>query len=458
VLSTVGRRLGAAFAAVLALFAAALVVMLVSLGRIGAAEEEVAALDHAKHAGHNVAALVREQYIHQAHTIIHNDLSHLGHYSATAAVTRDAAAHLVTLAHDPEETRLATAIAGAVIRADERFREHVVVGILRADQEVLRAMHDGMEHDVEQVVADVGRLNARVEARSEAARGRADDTRRRARLATVICFALASLLAAGVGILLARAIARPIAALRDGVRRVGAGDLTARVPEAGGEELEELGRALNQMTGDLARHQETQRLASIGQVAAGVAHEINNPIGVILGYVKLMRREGDREELAIVEDEARQCQRIVQGLLELARPPRLEPVAVDLAELAREVIERMGADVTVPAGLRAPARADEDKLRQVIRNVVSNAVDAVAGKPGGRVEISGGPGVLEVIDNGAGMTDEVRRRIFEPFFTTKKTGTGLGLPMAQLLVEAHGGKLEVLPHEAGTRVRIGLPT
>ena len=138
-----------------------------------------------------------------------------------------------------------------------------------------------------------------------------------------------------------------MSALRSGTRRLGDGDLSARVFLDGQDEFSELAHAFNDTAASLARNQgqllRSQMLASVGQVAAGVAHEINNPLGIILGYVKLMRRKpgtADDEGLRVIEDEAVQCQRVVQGLLDLARTPTLIPEPVDLGTLARECVDR----------------------------------------------------------------------------------------------------------------------
>src|SRR5262249_48123627 len=112
-----------------------------------------------------------------------------------------------------------------------------------------------------------------------------------------------------------------LGALREGVRRLGDGDLSRRIGVPGNDELAELARGFDEMAARLDKHQkelvQSQKLASLGRVCAGVAHEINGPLGVILGYAKVIRKEGaDDEALAAIEDEAKQCQRIVQALLD----------------------------------------------------------------------------------------------------------------------------------------------
>jgi two-component system NtrC family sensor kinase len=466
-------RLGASFAAILALFGIAALVELAALRRIAQAQDELARLDHAKHTGHRVASDVREQYIHQAHTIIVENTSHLDHYDEVVRAARDGTKSLVAIAESEDERRRAVEIARDVEAADTEFRRDVFPALERRDRATLLALHDETEKRVKETLRMVDALNGIFEARSMAALAETERIGRQARVATVACFGLAIVVAAGVGLLLMRSILRPIAALTHVAERVGAGDLQSRVEVHGHDELAALARTFNRMTEDLARHQEahvrTQKLASIGQVAAGVAHEINNPLGVILGYVKILRKEpafAGAEELGIIEDEAHQCQRIVQELLDLARPPRLELAAADLGEVAREAVTplqeagRLGsvAVEAPPADVAVPVRADEARLRQVIQNLVLNAsqagatrirLDARAADAGGRLVIS---------DDGPGMTPDVLAHAFDPFFTTKRHGTGLGLAIAQAIVDAHGGRLELasLPGD-GTRVTLWLP-
>jgi signal transduction histidine kinase len=463
-------RLGAAFAAVLALFAAALAVELGALRRIAEAEDELARLDHAKHAGHRVAAQIRELYIHQAHTFIVENRSHLGHYVEVAAATRAATEHLVDIGESAEERERAAAIARLAQAFDDSFLRDIEGVLARHDRAALLALHDRAERQVNEIVAHIDELNHIFETRSATALAGTGTLRSEARLVTLVCFGLAILVAAVVGLLLMRSILRPIAALRAGAARVGAGDLRARIEMPGRDEFAELAATFNQMTSDLARKQgdllRAQKLASIGQVAAGVAHEINNPLGVILGYVKLLRREaGAKEELQIIEDEAEQCRRIVQDLLDLARPQRLELAPIDLGELAHDAVQRLQEsgklpDVEVGLPVASPVRAcaDEARLRQVVMNVLVNAFEAATARVDVTVAAQGGGGALVVADDGPGMAPEVMAHVFDPFFTTKRSGTGMGLAIAQAIVDAHGGRIDIVSAPGqGTRVSIWLP-
>ena len=471
--STTGRRILAAFGAVLVLFGLALAVELTTLRKIGDAESEVARLDHAKHAGHMAAAQVREQYIHQAHTLIEFGPGHLGHYEHVVAETNDSIAHLQSVAETPSDKQLATEIAALAKKNDHDFRTIVVPAIERGDRDAVGKLGDDLESIVDRVVDLNEKLNADLEARSIAARHRAEVLRSQSVSWTIACFALAIILAAAVGIWLMRTIVRRVESLRAGARRVGAGDLNARIELEGDDEFAELASSFNQMAASLSREQaalvKSQKLASIGQVAAGVAHEINNPLSVILGYTKVLRKEGSvhDDELQIIEDEAKLCQRIVQELLELARPQRLDMGAVDLAELAREAIARLtdagtlrDRSIRMLADKPVVVAADAGKLRQVIANVVVNAAEAT--QPSGTITIDArtgdGEATLTIADDGPGIPPEVKSTLFEPFVTTKPKGTGLGLAIAQAIVDAHGGRISIdsTPH-TGTLVSMQLP-
>ena len=190
---------------------------------------------------------------------------------------------------------------------------------------------------------------------------------------------------------------------------------------------------------------------------------------MILGYAKLLRDDpgAHADELRIIHEEARLCQRIVQELLDLARPHRLEVQSVDLADLAREAVSRLsdaGAlrdrRIEVASDGAVVVAADAGKLRQVIANVVMNAAEATqdAGRISIDARIDHERGVLTISDDGPGIAAEVRDQIFEPFVTTKLNGTGLGLAIAHAIVDAHGGRIWIASSaDHGTVVSLELP-
>jgi two-component system NtrC family sensor kinase len=465
------KRLGATFAGVLLLFALALGVVLHAMGEIAEAEREVAALDHAKNAGHRVAALVREQYIHQAHTIIEWNRSHVGHYGDVVARTRAATEELVNLAKTGEEQSVAREIAALVRKNDGDFVTVTLPAIDRDEHDEVANLHAATEEIVARVVTLVEQLNGRFEARSEAARARADRLRSRVRSTTMACFGAATLLAAAVATVVLKNLGGRLAALRGGVEGLGKGDLSRRIALDGDDELSDLARRFDEMAARLEKHQQEmlqeQKLASIGRLCAGVAHEINGPLGIILGFAKVIRRQGlDEEALGAIEAEAKHCQRIVEALLDTSRHESAAFDPVDIAALAHEGVERLRAigklarrRVEVRSSGSYLAAGDEAKLRQVVLNLLTNAVEATSedGRIVVSIETERGRVVLVVEDEGPGLSTEAREHLFEPFFTTKEQGTGLGLAISRAIVEAHRGEIHVRAGDVrGARFEIHL--
>ncbi len=471
-------RLAGAFTIVLALFAAALAFTIRALDRLDAADSEVAALDEAKHAAHAVAALVREQYIHQAHTIIEWNDSHVDHYGEVARRVRVATRRLESLTREQRARELAEEITRLADRADTDFRQRILAMVGRDGRERAVPAHAQTERLVTRVVGLIEELSTLLERQSAEARSAQARLRSRVRVAVLSCFALALAAAAGIGFAITRSITRRLVGVREGAARLAEGDLAARIEVRGKDEFAELAHAFNRMAQALEAHQaerlQAQKLASIGQVAAGVAHEINNPLGVILGYTKLLARDSEPakllEGLQVIEDETRQCQRIVQGLLELARPPHTPSAKVDLVQIARDAIEHLGEagkleemEVALPEN-EAPlwVVGDAAKLRQVVANLVQNAVEA-SSETHGRVAVAvdrhADQVELSVLDSGCGIPEGAQLHVFEPFFTTKARGTGLGLAISQAIAHAHGGEIVIHSESGdGTRAILRLPS
>jgi PAS domain S-box-containing protein len=202
--------------------------------------------------------------------------------------------------------------------------------------------------------------------------------------------------------------------------------------------------------------QRADRLAAVGESAAGMAHEINNALAAIFGQTDSEEeRSGDelRGALARVDTQARRIAGIVQGVLGFARPRPPHPVAVDLAELTAKTIDLVRHDLsrqsvrleTAFDPELPPARADPQQLQQVLLNLFTNAIQAMAGGTDNwlRVEVRGESDQLcvRVTDHGPGIAPDVLPRIFDPFFSTKAEGSGLGLSVSYAIAHAHGGDL-----------------
>ena len=303
---------------------------------------------------------------------------------------------------------------------------------------------------------------------------------------------------------LTRLIVRPLESLTRAAERVASGATRLEVPRRGARELIDLGLSLKTMTERLLHDEQalrkkvneveratlelrsaqeslvrSERLASVGRLAAGLAHEIGNPIAALIGLEDLLLQEGisDEEQRDFIErmrKETERIHRILGDLLQFARPTAadseraLEPGRVEVAvhETATLVSpQRALRDVQLSLDIHPdlpPVTLSREHLVQVMLNLVLNAADAVG--EGGRITISAaardGSVRLQVEDDGPGVAAEVRPRLFEPFVTTKEVGkgTGLGLAVCRGLIEAAGGTITLdEDYTEGARFVIDLP-
>lgn len=222
----------------------------------------------------------------------------------------------------------------------------------------------------------------------------------------------------------------------------------------------------------------SENMALLGQLAAGVAHEINNPIGIISAYAEYLEKNSSgedprREDFAAIRREATRCQRIVEGLLGLARRADSQRTAVSIAEIVQQVfsllarphesLDQVKLEFIQPDGELPAVMADRTQIVQALLNVVLNARQAL-GEQGGyvRVEVQPRPSenqlIIAVEDNGRGIAPEDLPHVFEPFFSKRSGGTGLGLAITKRIIEEHGGTITLTSAPgAGTRVEISLP-
>ncbi len=339
-------------------------------------------------------------------------------------------------------------------------------------------------------------------------------------------------------------VIRPVAEMVGGAEGIAAGIEEYRLPPSDTAEIDRLSTAVNEMAGRLIHNQEllaenvrslddtnrelsaarsslarADKMASIGRLASGIAHEIGNPLGAILGYAELGRRSGDggAEWLDGISHEAGRIDAIVRGLLDYGRPKASATRDVDVNEVIEPAVELMRVqgrlkDIDVHLDLcpdGVVVTADPSQLEQVLVNLLLNAIDAVeetegarwirvgsttttitardrwdatrsrrddpdgidyshlrrldqARDPGPARQLSEGDAAVEVIvrDSGPGILPEDAQRVFDPFFTTKAPGlgTGLGLAVSARLIEIMGGTIEAVPAaDEGAAFRILLP-
>lgn len=308
--------------------------------------------------------------------------------------------------------------------------------------------------------------------------------------------AFAVLLMAGILRFFYRWVAQPIRDLELGVGRVAKGDFEHRIEIHSGDEIEDLAKAFNDMTGrlremygDLAQQVNersrqlvrSERLAGVGFLAAGVAHEINNPLASIAFCSEALERRladvfdqrnggnttADPQEreivtkyLKMIQEEAFRCKKITQKLLEFSRGGERRREQTEVAQLVQTVLDMVqhlpsykGKEVVFQPAEKISAWANGQEIQQVFLNLVVNALESM--DEGGRLTIGQRTrnGMVELIfqDTGCGMTSEVLENIFEPFFTRSRTGkgTGLGLSISHRIITQHGGEIEATSQGPG---------
>jgi two-component system NtrC family sensor kinase len=282
----------------------------------------------------------------------------------------------------------------------------------------------------------------------------------------ILVIALGStLLAVMIAIPISRSMTRPVETLAQATEKVAQGDRTVTVPVGGIGELAVLARSFNSMVETLRTTEQqliqSEKLASVGQLAAGVAHEINNPLGTILLFSDIMRKElpsddPRRDDVTMIIDEATRCKTIVSDLLNFARQNEVLAQTTDVNALLTDTVEELTMrpvfdQVKIVSQLDPSLpniQADPAQLREVFVNIMTNAAEAMEG--GGSLTIITAPAEDEMIkiafqDTGCGIPEQNLSKIFTPFFTTKTIGkgTGLGLAIVYGIIKMHRGQIYV---------------
>jgi two-component system, NtrC family, sensor kinase len=300
---------------------------------------------------------------------------------------------------------------------------------------------------------------------------------------------LAIVLISIVAMKVANQISRPIRAMAEAAQKIAEGDYSQKVDVTSNDEIGFLANNFNTMVSEIVRaHQEltdwgetlerkvekrtaelkamqahliqSEKLAGVGKLAAGVAHEINNPLTCVLTNSSLILADlppddPRKEDLQSIVNETLRCRKIVKGLLDFARQTKPQKQSLNLNKVMEDVLalvrnQASFQNISINTELDPkipPVLADADQMRQVILNIILNAADAMPQGGSLRVHSYFEPSlsqvVLRISDTGPGIPREIQDKLFEPFFTTKKTGTGLGLAIAYGIMERHKGALRV---------------
>jgi len=296
-------------------------------------------------------------------------------------------------------------------------------------------------------------------------------TIREVRNVLIVTLLIGVFLASLTAYLLAKSLDQRLRRFLDATRRISHGELTHRVDisDAQGSEFKELGEAFNAMTQNLHLSQrqlvQSAKLAAIGELATNIAYEVNNPLTGVLGYAGLLIKAEDipedkKEHLRTIERETLKAREILKNLLDFSRrkPPRL--IKTDIVGIIQDTIPLVKGQARMsnveivaecPEGL-PPVAMDADEMRQVFVNLINNAFSSMS--KGGTLTIRCRPDtdisgkkivVVDLIDTGQGIPEEHLDKIFDPFFSALPDGggTGLGLSISYMIVQNHGGRIEV---------------
>ncbi|MBI5287314.1 MAG: HAMP domain-containing protein, partial [Deltaproteobacteria bacterium] len=278
--------------------------------------------------------------------------------------------------------------------------------------------------------------------------------------------------------------------LHKGAELIGIGNLDYHLDISTGDEIEELAEGFNQMAEGLKNQiteqirleqqmAEAEKLAAIGQLSAGIAHEINNPLSSIKMNLDILSRKmkpggTDKERFDIARKEIEHLEELVRDILHYARPSGLNLTPGDINEVLAytlRLVENHLKDKKVSiikdySNDLPMIHIDSGRLQQAMLNIFLNSIQAMDPKEGGRLSIKTAittrsntrMAMIEVSDNGCGIREEDMKKIFNPFFTTRRDGTGLGLPNTKTIIEQHKGIIEIESKAGeGTIVSIFLP-
>jgi len=488
---TSSRLLGG-LAALLGLFAASATLSIRHLERMVKVTDEVREIQTALEAVLRVQNLARKQDAVQADLIVSENFDKLTEFDEASRAIKSDLAEISPFMTAAKEKAWLQQCREQEQTLNSLFQSEFLPALASGKTTRVQALRSACHDRVEAIIGLCARLRPALGSKIEEHVRRANDLRSAAVRYSGLLLAAAVIVAVVVALLAARSVVTPIRQLIEGTEAVSRGDLSRRLKLRRSDEFGRLAESFDRMTQELQENQrqlvQAEKMVSLGRLAAGVAHEIKNPIGVILGYVTLLRRDDGlsdnaEEGLQAIEEEARQCNRIVEDLLDLSRPVRPSDEPTDITEVVRDVLHRAekqhaGDRIVVSCEMPDEAlvvRGDRWKLRQAVENIVRNGIEAMpdggaltvrAGRqhgPAGHSPVTAAAAEIPFVtlsfkDTGCGIRPEDVQKLFDPFFSTKSDGTGLGLSITYAIVRAHEGFVDVRSVEGkGTKFIVNLP-
>jgi signal transduction histidine kinase len=307
-------------------------------------------------------------------------------------------------------------------------------------------------------------------------------------ISLIITSLIILLAAAGISLFWSYRLTQPLVNLTEAAQEIGKGEFEVKLHPSSRDEIGSLTASINQMAFGLREREkaledaqaaliQSEKMSAFGQLSAGIAHEVKNPLAGILGYTQLSLKKAEddtpiHKNLKIIERETKRCNTIIENLMKFARKEKLKLKPLGLNNVIEDALvlvdHQMGIHhikvIKQLADDLPGVRVDDNQLIQVFMNIMINAQQAMAGSPGTITvttsSLNAGTTEIRITDTGPGMTEEISSKIFEPFFTTKETGkgTGLGLAVTYGIIEDHGGmiRVESAPGD-GTTFIITLP-
>lgn len=383
-----------------------------------------------------------------------------------------------TMKHNAQKALQSTAM-----QARSQTRLHLATLQKAIQEQTEWAMQQSRQQMSQAVAVTARHMATKARALTVQAQKRADS---RLTLLALLLTILSCLITSVAALLTADRIVRPVVRLSQAAAAIAEGDLNKRVEEDGPDEIGELAVAFNMMTTSLLQSrnqlQETQgqlvqsaKLASLGTLSAGVAHELNQPLAIIRGIVQQIIADESlpeeiRADLEIIEGQTGRMVKIIRHLRTFCRMGMTDFTLVDVNEVVRNCFILVGAqlkahnvEVNLQLADNLPSvLGDANELEQVFLNLITNARDALEGRPDALItilsKVDGERVIIEFRDNGPGIPDDVRPYIFDPFFTTKEAGkgTGLGLSISHSIIQRHQGGID-FHNDGGAVFTITLP-